>query len=92
MHIVLNGEKKDIPDGLTVSGLLRHLEIKSERVAVEINEEIVRKATYADVIVKDGDRVEVVQFMGGGAVAVIDRNCILHIANCKVRMRWIQNE
>ena len=67
MNIFLNGEKKDIPDGLNVSSLLQHLEIKHERVAVEINEEIVRKATYADVVVKDGDRVEVVQFMGGGA-------------------------
>lgn len=68
MTIILNGEKKDIPDGLTVEGLLRHLAIKPERVAVEINEEIVRKATYNGAPVKDGDRVEVVQFMGGGAV------------------------
>ena len=67
MFIQLNGEKKNIPDGLTVASLLLHLDIKPERVAVEINEEIVRKATYADVAVKDGDRVEVVQFMGGGS-------------------------
>ena len=67
MTIILNGEKKDIPDGLTVEGLLGHLAIKPERVAVEINEEIVRKATYGGFPVKDGDRVEVVQFMGGGA-------------------------
>jgi len=67
MQIVLNGEKKDIPGGLTVEGLLQHLEIKPGRVAVEINEEIVRKTTYAGTPVKDGDRVEVVQFMGGGA-------------------------
>jgi len=66
MVITLNGEKKDIPASLTVKGLLEHLGIKPERVAVEINEEIVRKATYAEFAVKDGDRVEVVQFMGGG--------------------------
>ncbi len=66
MTIILNGEKKDVPGGLMVEGLLRHLEIKPERVAVEINEEIVRKATYTDTPVKEGDRVEVVQFMGGG--------------------------
>ena len=66
MIIVLNGEKKDIPTGLTVKMLLEHLEIKPERVAVEINEEIVRKATYAEVLVRENDRVEVVQFMGGG--------------------------
>jgi sulfur carrier protein len=67
MLIILNGEKKEIPSGLTVKTLLEHLEIKPERVAVEINEEIVRKATYAEVPVKENDRVEVVQFMGGGA-------------------------
>ena len=66
MQIVLNGEKKDIPGGLTVKGLLEHLDIKPERVAVEINEEIVRKTTYAETVVKEGDHVEVVQFMGGG--------------------------
>ncbi len=67
MQVFVNGETKKIPDGLTVSGLLEHLEIKHERVAVEINEEIVRKATYGEVMVNEGDRVEVVQFMGGGA-------------------------
>jgi sulfur carrier protein len=66
MTIILNGQKKDIPFDLTVRGLLEHLDIKPERVAVEVNEEIVRKATYAEVHVKEGDRVEVVQFMGGG--------------------------
>jgi sulfur carrier protein len=67
MQIILNGQKKEIPAGLTVEELLRHLAIKPERVAVEINEEIVRKAAYAATDVKEGDRVEVVQFMGGGA-------------------------
>ena len=67
MQIVLNGDKKEIPDGLTVEGLLRHLEIAPARVAVEINEEIVRKAAYPSTAVKGGDRVEVVQFMGGGS-------------------------
>ena len=66
MIIVLNGEKKDIPSGLTVWRLLEHLAIKPERVAVEINEEIVRKATYSEALVRENDRVEVVQFMGGG--------------------------
>jgi sulfur carrier protein len=66
MFIHLNGEKKEVPEGSTVRTLLDHLDIKPERVAVEINDEIVRKATYGDVPVRDGDRVEVVQFMGGG--------------------------
>ncbi len=67
MIITLNGEKKEIPGGLTVRGLLELLEIKPERVAVEINEEIVRKASYDATAVRESDRVEVVQFMGGGS-------------------------
>jgi thiamine biosynthesis protein ThiS len=67
MVIILNGEKKDVPSGLSVKGLLEHLDIKPERVAVELNEEIVRKAAYAEVPVRENDRVEVVQFMGGGS-------------------------
>lgn len=66
MHIVLNGENRDIPGGLTVEGLLRLLGIEPGRVAVEVNESIVRKAAYAGTPVNEGDRVEVVQFMGGG--------------------------
>jgi thiamine biosynthesis protein ThiS len=67
MTITLNGEKKDIPDGLTVSGLLVLLNIRHQRVAVERNEEIVKKAVYVSTVLKDGDALEVVSFMGGGA-------------------------
>jgi sulfur carrier protein len=66
MRITLNGQSRDIPDRLTIEGLLRHLDVRPERVAVEVNEEIVRKARYAESPVNDGDRVEVVQYMGGG--------------------------
>jgi sulfur carrier protein len=67
MLITLNGEKKDVPDGITVIGLLEHLNIQHQRVAVERNEEIVKKAAYAETVLKDGDALEVVSFMGGGA-------------------------
>ncbi len=67
MRITLNGENRDVPDGLTVLGLLRHLDIRHERVAVELNLDIVRKTAYDATTVKGGDSVEIVQFMGGGA-------------------------
>ncbi len=67
MLITLNGEKRDVPDGLTVRGLLEHLAIQGEKVAVELNLEIVRKATYDSTALKDGDSLEVVSFMAGGA-------------------------
>ena len=48
MTIILNGEEKDVPDGITVTGLLEHLNIQHQRVAVERNEEIVKKAAYGE--------------------------------------------
>ena len=66
MTIILNGEKKGVPDGITVFGLLEHLNIQHQRVAVERNEEIVKKASYAETALKEGDALEVVSFMGGG--------------------------
>lgn len=67
MTITLNGEKREVADGLTVEGLLRFLNIERRRVAVEVNELIVKKDRYEATTLKDGDSVEVVSFMGGGA-------------------------
>jgi thiamine biosynthesis protein ThiS len=67
MTIILNGQKKVIPDGITVLGLLEHLNIQQQRVAVERNEEIVKKALYAETVIGEGDSLEVVSFMGGGS-------------------------
>jgi len=67
MNITLNGEKQDVPDGLTVRGLLEHLKIQTEKVAVERNLEIVRKAAYDATVLKEGDSLEVISFMAGGA-------------------------
>ncbi len=66
MQISLNGEKKEVPDGMTVLGLLEFLKIQQQRVAVELNLEIVKKDNYATTAVHDGDRLEVVSFMAGG--------------------------
>jgi len=67
MNIFLNGEQRQIPDNLTVLGLLEHLNIQHQRVAVERNEEIVKKANYGETLIVDNDRLEVVSFMGGGS-------------------------
>lgn len=69
MTIILNGETKTVPDGITVIGLLEHLNIQHQRVAVERNEEIVKKAAYGETVLNDGDALEVVSFMGGGDAA-----------------------
>ena len=66
MNITLNGEKREVPDELTVRGLLEHLKIQTEKVAVERNLEIVKKATYETTRLAEGDCLEVVSFMAGG--------------------------
>jgi sulfur carrier protein len=66
MNITLNGERKTVPDKVTVAGLLEFLQIQHQRVAVELNETIVKKDRYPDTVVKDGDLLEIVSFMGGG--------------------------
>ncbi len=66
MTITLNGQKREVPDSITVLGLLEHLNIQQQRVAVERNEEIVKKALYAETVIREGDSLEVVSFMGGG--------------------------
>ncbi|WP_173385192.1 sulfur carrier protein ThiS [Ruminococcus flavefaciens] len=63
--VKINGELLE-RDGKTVTEMLADMEISGQRVAVEINEEIVPKAKYDETILKDGDRVEVVRFVGGG--------------------------
>ncbi|WP_024859380.1 sulfur carrier protein ThiS [Ruminococcus flavefaciens] len=63
--VKINGELLD-KDGKTVSEMLADMDISSQRVAVELNEEIVPKAKYGETVLKDGDKVEVVRFVGGG--------------------------
>ena len=66
MQVRLNGELREIPDGLTVAGLLGHLGVKAPRVAVEVNEAVVTKDRYGTQAIGPGDTVEIVAFVGGG--------------------------
>ncbi len=66
MTIKLNGDPHELPQPLSVSALLATLAIDARRVAVEHNLAVVKKAAYDTAIVKDGDEVEIVNFVGGG--------------------------
>ncbi len=66
MDIVINGETRTIREGATVLSLLAELSLPESRVAVERNRAIVRKADFAGTALRDGDRVEIVTFVGGG--------------------------
>ena len=66
IQIVLNGEARSVPEGLSIEGLLAFLEIDPSRVAVELNREIVRQPAWPTSEILDGAQVEVVWFVGGG--------------------------
>jgi sulfur carrier protein len=66
MQIQLNGESRMMTSEGTVADLLRELEIRSDRVAVEINLEIVDRQEFDRRVLREGDRVEVISFIGGG--------------------------
>jgi thiamine biosynthesis protein ThiS len=66
MTIKLNGDPREIPGPISVSELLDQLEIDARRVAVELNLAVVKKAAYESSVIKEGDEVEIVNFVGGG--------------------------
>jgi len=66
MKLKINGTESETQDGITISGLLETLQIESARVAVEVNLQIVKKCNFDDHALKDGDAVEIVNFVGGG--------------------------
>ncbi len=66
MQIYLNGDKKQISDDLTMSNLVQQLNLGDQRFAIEVNEELVPRSGFTEYRLKPGDRVEVVQAIGGG--------------------------
>lgn len=66
MQIHLNGENREVSDGITVAALLEELKLAGKPVAVEVNRELVTKLLHAESRLQAGDRVEVVSFVGGG--------------------------
>ena len=68
MNVTVNGDEKQIAQGTTISGLLEILEVKPERLAVEVNRRIVRRASWSSTALTEGDRIEIVNFVGGGSL------------------------
>ena len=66
MNILLNGESREVASDTTVAELVRSLELASDRVAVEVNRELVRRDRHGERRLAEGDAVEVVTLVGGG--------------------------
>ncbi len=66
MVLTINGEKGELKDGTTLTDYLAEKGYRPDRIAVELNREIVPKKQYPEIVLHDGDALEIVTFMGGG--------------------------
>lgn len=66
MKLTINGEVKEVADGLSLHGLLEQLQIRPARVVVERNRDIVSRESYNSTLLAEGDTLEIVHFVGGG--------------------------
>ena len=64
--VTVNGEEHDIRTELDLTGLLQHFSLSEKRIAIELNGTIVTRTEWAKTIVTEGDKIEVVHFVGGG--------------------------
>ena len=66
MKLTINGNDREFNSPLTLSSLFEQLGMKQDRVAVELNREIVRRESWAETKLSEGDKLEIVHFVGGG--------------------------
>ncbi len=66
MQATINGESRELEDGVSLTALVDMLALNLRKVAIEVNLAIVPRSLYAETILKQGDRIEIVQFIGGG--------------------------
>jgi thiamine biosynthesis protein ThiS len=66
MKVLINGESKEITKQVNLIELLEEFSLPSERIAIELNREVVRKKDWENIQIKDADRIEIVHFVGGG--------------------------
>jgi sulfur carrier protein len=66
LKVIVNGQTRDVDEGTAVVDLISLLDLKPERVAVELNRTILRRVEWPQATLRDGDRVEIVHFVGGG--------------------------
>ena len=66
IEITLNGEPYRLEGDARLSTLIASLKMKPSRIAVELNREVVPKARYEEIVIKAGDELEIINFVGGG--------------------------
>ena len=66
LWLLLNGERREVADGVSLAQLIETLGLAPERIAIELNQSVVRRAEWAGTKLKENDRIEIVHFVGGG--------------------------
>ncbi|MCM3872092.1 MAG: sulfur carrier protein ThiS [Pyrinomonadaceae bacterium] len=66
MNLLINGEDREVADNLALDKLITQLDLTPERIAIELNQNVVRRADWVSTVLKENDRVEIVHFVGGG--------------------------
>ena len=66
MNVIVNGKPTELSHAATVAALVEHLQLGAKRVAVEVNKDLVVKNEWPAKVLKEGDQVEIVSFVGGG--------------------------
>jgi thiamine biosynthesis protein ThiS len=72
MKLIINGEERDFSPPLSLAQLVEQLGMKSDRVAVELNRQIVERAQWASIALRENDRLEIVHFVGGGTPSIFN--------------------
>ena len=67
MNVIVNGNETHIAEGSVISDLIRSLDLNPVRLAIELNRRIIRRAEWDSTTISEGDRVEIVHFVGGGS-------------------------
>ena len=67
MRILINGEGKECEEGISLSALIELLELQPQRIAIELNREVIRRADWKSTVLRNEDRLEIVHFVGGGS-------------------------
>ncbi len=81
MWLLLNGERREVADGSSLAQLIETLELAPERIAIELNQGVVRRAEWPATELKESDRIEIVHFVGGGS-----EDHYLHFCLCCIRV------
>jgi len=66
MHIVVNGTPTELQEDIPMSALIEHLGLVGQRIAVEVNAELVPRSRFTAQVLREGDRVEIIHAVGGG--------------------------